>query len=313
MQAGDVGEITSLQSVFGISRAAEDPREDPLVISSIKGNIGHSEAASGSAGLAKLLLMLRHKTIPMQASLSQLNPHLANILTDGIVIPRRAQAWTSSQPRRALLNNFGAAGSNAALLLEERINPSAQGDQVRDRAAYPFNISARSAEAVQQLVQEYHRVVLADKEQTSFRNICYTATARRQLYEYRISLTCSSADELCQKLVSVDFNGAKLKNSAGPLVFVFSGQGSTYVGMATELIETSPVFRDTVIECDALLKDLDFHDTFRLLQTMDDESLSMSDEDHVVGLQCACVVFEYALAKLWMSWNVVPDIVVGHR
>ncbi|KAI1528845.1 Polyketide synthase modules, partial [Pyrenophora tritici-repentis] len=116
-QAGDLCEITSLQAVLGQGSG----RQQPLCLGSIKGNIGHAEAASGGVGLAKLLLMMQRKKIPPQASFQHLNPRLSSIADHNIMIPTRVMDWNSTHdsPRRALLNNFGAAGSNAALILEE--------------------------------------------------------------------------------------------------------------------------------------------------------------------------------------------------
>ncbi|KAI9884338.1 MAG: Type I Iterative PKS [Watsoniomyces obsoletus] len=306
-QAGDATEATSLQSVFGPSR----PADSPLVVSSIKGNIGHCEAASGAAGLTKLLLMMRHGQIPLQASLVNMNPRVTDILTDAIKIPRQTLPWTgkSSQPRRALLNNFGAAGSNGALLLEEYIDRKPESEPNAPRTAYVFNISARSAKALRETVQRYRKVLTARSNRLRIQDICYTASARRQLYDYRLSLTCSSLDELLAKLETANADVPKVAKTSKPVIFVFSGQGSTYAGMAKELLETSALFKETVLSCDELLNDLGFPGVLRLLETKENTT---SNEDLVVGFQCACVIFEYALAKLWMSWNVIPDLVVGH-
>ncbi|ROT35234.1 phenolpthiocerol synthesis polyketide synthase ppsA [Sodiomyces alkalinus F11] len=116
-QAGDFAEVSSLSSVF-----KGRPESTPLHLCSVKGNIGHAEAASGVAGLSKLLLMMEHGTIPPMGSFKSLNPRLSSVMNEyNMVVSDRAQKWggSSIRPRRALLNNFGAAGSNAALILEE--------------------------------------------------------------------------------------------------------------------------------------------------------------------------------------------------
>ncbi|MCJ1432685.1 hypothetical protein MMC27_002042 [Xylographa pallens] len=309
-QAGDMAECTSLQSIFGRSRNDSNP----LIVSSIKGNIGHTEAASGAAGLAKLLLMLRRKTIPVQASLSYLNPRLMPLLAGTIKIPRETQPWSrgSTQPRRALLNNFGAAGSNVALLLEEYVGAKSQAIMSVPRTAYPFNLSARSQEALKKLVFEHRQLLLKKSFLARIEDICYAACARRQIYEHRLSVTCSSSEELIQKLTTANTDVPRITLSPSPTVFVFSGQGSSYYGMAQELIENSPVFKRTINYCDDYLQSLGFPSILRLLQSKTKDSPSSSAEDEVVGFQCACVIVEYALAKLWISWNIIPDIVFGH-
>src|SRR6267154_2200811 len=101
-QSGDVGELESIRRVFSASRSAENP----LHVTSIKANIGHLEAASGAAGLAKLLLMLQHDTIPAQISLKTLNPRIAPLEQDHTIIDTLPSPWMSgTTPRIAVLNN----------------------------------------------------------------------------------------------------------------------------------------------------------------------------------------------------------------
>lgn len=306
-----MAEATSLRSVFGRSRSISNP----LIVSSIKGNIGHCEAASGSAGLAKLLLMLRHKSIPIQASLSRLNPRLTALLADTIQIPRETQAWNRSvtQPRRALLNNFGAAGSNVALLLEEFVEPEMQAAAGARRTAYPFILSARSLKALYDLAAQFRRVVLTEGTSAKIEDVCYTATARRQIYDHRLSVTCSSIEELAEKLAVTNKDTCRIAQSPCPVIFVFSGQGSAYYGMAQELMESSPDFRQIVNDCDGYIQSLGFPSVLRLLQSKSGEDPLSSEEDAIIGFQCACVIIEYALAKLFVSWNIVPEVVIGHR
>lgn len=259
--------------------------------------------------------MLRQETIPVQASLSRLNPRVAKLLTEGIIIPRQTLAWhgRSSQPRKALLNNFGAAGSNAALLLEEYVESRDQGQPEENRTAYPFNISARSVEALSETVHAYQHYLRSQAHQAQICDICYTATTRRQVYHYRLSVTCSSTKDLAEKLATATFDGIQAAKDSRPVIFIFSGQGSSYPGMGKEMMETSTLFQDIVLSCDGSLKDLGFPSILRLLQDKEDGDLFLTKQDQVVGSQCACVIFEYALAKLWISWGIVPDIVLGHR
>ena len=286
-----------------------------MSVSSVKGNIGHCEAASGSAGLAKLLLMLRQGKIPVQASLTNLNPRLTNFLGDGITIPRETQRWknSSSLPRRALLNNFGAAGSNVALLLEEYMEKRSQRDNQPNRSSYIFTVSARTSEALKELLQRYQEHLKAKGPELDIRDVCYTATARRQVYEHRVSFTCSSVDDLSEQLDKVRLDQPRVKEGSRPVIFVFSGQGASYLGMGRELIETSPFFKDTVKHCDKLVEGLGFPSVLRLLQSKDSDTTFGSESERIISFQCACVIIEYALAKLWMSWNIVPDVVLGHR
>ena len=309
-QAGDFSEISSLHSVFASSRLSRDP----LIVSSIKGNIGHSEAASGSAGLAKLLLMLRQGKIPKQASLNTLNPRLSGLVGNGIFIPRTTQDWKrpSNLPRRALLNNFGAAGSNVALILEEHVDSSPE-ETGGGRSSYIFNVSARSPSALEDLVEQYKKYLKVRGPELSIRDVCYTATARRQNYEHKLAFACHSVDDLVEQLDSVRLDKPADKEQSKPVVFVFSGQGASHFGMGKELIETSCCFRDCVTRCDEFVQKLGFPSFTHVLTGKDNSGPNLSEGDQIVAFQCACVTIEYALARLWMSWNIHPDVVLGHR
>lgn len=194
----------------------------------------------------------------MQASLTNLNPRLTSFLSDGITIPRETQRWDndSSLPRRALLNNFGAAGSNVALLLEEYVETRSQRTDRHNRSSYIFTVSARTPWALQELVLRYQRYLKQRGPELDIRDVCYTATARRQIYEHRASFTCSSVDDLLEQLDKVRLDQPREKAGSKPIIFVFSGQGASHFGMGRELIESSNLFKDTVKHCDEVVEGL---------------------------------------------------------
>ena len=309
-QAGDFSEISSLHSVFAQSRRSGEP----LLVSSIKGNIGHSEAASGSAGLAKLLLMLRHGKIPKQASLDTLNPRLFDLVDDDINIPLAMQDWKygSNSLRRAMLNNFGAAGSNVALVLEEFLDAPLEVAKY-ERSSYIFNVSARHPSALGKLIHQYKDYLSTKAQDLHIADVCYTATARRQEYDFKISFACRSITDLVEQLDSFKLDAFAGQEPSSFIVFVFSGQGASHIGMGKELLETSPKFRDCVKHCQDIVQNLGFPSFIHILQGGDMSENSLSESDQIVAFQCACVIVEYALAKLWMSWNINPDVVIGHR
>lgn len=304
--------MASIRNVFANSHSTTNP----LIVSSIKGNIGHSEAASGAAGLAKLLLMLRNKEIPGQAGLNRLNPALGDLDNAGIVVPLRSRKWDqiSLQPRRALLNNFGAAGSNVSLLLEEMLETQKGNQDLDDRSAYIFNLSAKSKDALQVSISQHRQFFEQMSSQVPLRDICYTATARRQAYSHRISIACASLADLRTKIEKVDISMPKPAADSQGIVFVFSGQGSLYPGMGKELMDTSPLFKKLILKCDNIIQGLGFPSILDFLRN-NEKTASHSPrlDDRIIMSQCACVSLEYALAKLMISWNVVPDLLTGHR
>ncbi|KFA56353.1 hypothetical protein S40293_08749 [Stachybotrys chartarum IBT 40293] len=310
-QAGDFAELNSLSSIFG-----PRPPNDPLYLSSVKGHVGHSEAASGIAGLAKLLLMMEKKKIPPQASHSSLNPRLESLVTGRFHIPTQLLDWQKTGSdgfiRRALLNNFGASGSNAALVVEEyaprggprerQLVSSAQSA----RSHNVVNLSAKSESALK--LQIAKMLSFLDANPTiALDDLAYSANSRRIQYSpWRLSTVASSIADLQQqlrqdpRLVKVD------TTSKQKVVFAFSGQGAVNAGMGADLLSTVPLFQAIVDECDRILSENGFPAVKTFLKS------KSSQLDDVVVSQVACFVLEFALANTWLSWGLQPDLVVGH-
>ena len=309
MQAGDTTEIASLLAVFGRQCGSQPP----LYLTSIKANIGHAEAASGAAGLGKLLLMLRHCKIPRQISLRNINPRFPNLADSNVHIPTVVMDWPhqAGQLRRALLNNFGAAGSNAALVVEESSmwRRSKTHSAAKFRAAYNFNVTAKRQAGVHEYCSAYLKLLKSGME-IELEDICYTATARRQVYDYGLSLVCESIADLIQQLEKDQIPTLCAPRILRPIIFVFSGQGCFYAGMSKSLLGTSPVFQDTLRQCDAILA-LHNYPTSTISMIQNEYSPRTAAED-IIHAQVLCFCVEYALACMWMSWNVKPVMVIGH-
>lgn len=313
-QAGDYAEVSSLTTIFGTRTP-----ENPLYLSSVKGHIGHAEAASGVAGLAKLLLMMQKQQIPPQASFKMLNPRLADNI-QGKVIPTQLTEWKQSPnglPRRALLNNFGAAGSNAALIIEEyRPKTSGQSEtkkQGAKRTCHVLNLSAKSEQALESLKQSYISYIESHPD-VRIEDLCYTANARRQDYAaYRLSVTGSDSSQLLASLreFKVQPSGPKSKRDK-KTVFVFSGQGHAKKGMGAGVLATIPEFRNIVKKCDRILTQNGFPAVFPFLADSPDFNIVKDTKEDIIVTQSALFVLEYALAKMWIKWGLTPDIVLGH-
>ncbi|KAK3695799.1 beta-ketoacyl synthase [Podospora appendiculata] len=311
-QAGDAREVESLRAVFGPHHSAAKP----LVLSSIKGNISHCEAASGAAGLAKLVLMLRERKLPVQVGLRNINPLFPDLEASGFVIPRQTMPWNHTQrtPRRAVLNNFGAAGSNASLLLEDWVESPKSQTRSQERSAYVFALSAKSERALHSAVTRHVAFLgkMKADRRPSLKDICYTATARRQVYDHRISLSASSVDDLLTKLQRYKTVGSKPAQKVAATVFVFSGQGAWYQGVGQELMKTSPPFKDIIMNCDKIIRGLGFSSILGMFSNDQVTAEALGEGQQIITSQCACIALEYALAKTFMRWWIIPDYVMGH-
>ena len=308
-KAGDPTEIESIRTVFARGRTPENP----LHLTSIKANIGHAEAASGAASLAKLLLMLKHRAIPAVISLKQLNPRIPDLSKDGTRIDTEFTPWTigGQRKRLALLNNFGAAGSNAALILEEGSSStkSNSSDPSRVANAFVIGIAAESEEALEKLRSGFmKRVDGGENDVGALADISYTSTARRQLHTYRLSASGQSREDLLKSLQAAQI--VHVTESTGKVVFLFSGQGGQYVGMGARLYSTVPAFRQVVDECNAKLVSWGFSGVLNIIVNPDERD---HQEPDIQSFQSAVFVLEYALWVLWTSWGVIADAVAGHR
>ncbi|KAF8630985.1 hypothetical protein AX15_002695 [Amanita polypyramis BW_CC] len=306
-QAGDPCEMESIRRVFCKGREAANP----LYVTSIKANIGHLEAASGAAGLAKILLMIRSGIIPKQISLEKLNPRIASLERDNIMIPLSNNPWEPSRQglnRIAVLNNFGASGSNAALIIEEF--PVDDKSRALLDMSFVFGLSAKNINAAEALRDKYIKWLLGDEcDGIQLADIAYTTTARRQLYGSRLAVSASSKEELIKKLENAKVVQAEERDAT--IAFVFSGQGSQYLGMGSSLYASSPLFKRHIDECHAILTSAGFSDILPIIAP----GTGYPDFTNVLEIeayQTALVSFEYALAKLWMSWGLRPAVVTGH-
>ena len=303
---GDPIEVHSLQMVM------DEPQEaQPLTIGSVKTNIGHLEAAAGVAGLIKTILALEHELIPPHLHYQELNPHI-NLEGSRLRIGAEATPWPrTDQARLAGVSSFGFGGTNAHIIVGEGPRRAAPAEELQPGL---FTISAKDGQALKELAGRY--TTFLEKNPTlSLADICYTANRGRAAFAHRLALTVSSTEELRQRLSSMD--DAEKGSANGPVpqvAFLFTGQGAQYENMGRSIYETEPVFRAALEQCAAILAgelDKPLLDVIYPQATVDQDGIE-SLLNQTQYTQPALFAVEYALAALWRSWGIEPDVVIGH-
>ncbi len=309
---GDPIEVQAAAAVLGAGRDAGDP----LLIGSAKTNIGHLEAAAGVAGVLKVVLALEHQELPKHLNFQNPSPHIPWDRIPVRVVEQPVAWERGARPRIAGISSFGFSGTNAHVILEEApatAPASAPAEPGDDRRFSLLTLSARTPAALAQAAQNY-RGWLAEHPETSLADLCLTTGTGRAHFEHRAALvvnSVASAGELLAALADeLPAKGLVRGHSAAPpkTAWLFPGQGSQYAGMARELFETEPVFAETLTRCARAVSDL--LDTPLLDLVFDaegGETLKLTKH-----AQPAIFAVEMGLARLWQSWGLEPDVVLGH-
>ncbi|XXH01795.1 hypothetical protein Hte_008156 [Hypoxylon texense] len=301
-QAGDLAESASVAGLLHHPR----PKDRPLTISSVKPNVGHSEAASGVTSLIKGLLMFQHKTIPRHIGIkTRINPKLPALEELGVVIPRENMiypALAKDGKRRMLVNNFNATGGITAMLLEE--HTASPLHAVDTRTHYPITVSAATSTALSNSLIRLLEYLQADPT-TNISHLSYTLTARRLHHKHRFACVVESPYELIQRLEAELATPKAARHGEQPFgVFVFTGQTSA-IPRAKALFDTNTTFRNHIRHSDQLCRQMGLPSFIDIITGEGRDCAS-------VQLQLALVALEIALASLFESWGIYPQAVIGH-
>jgi acyl transferase domain-containing protein len=303
---GDPIEVEALSRVLG------EPRDDgrPCALGSAKTNVGHLEAAAGVVGLIKTVLCLQHGRIPPHLHLGTLNPDISLEGTP-FFIPTEEVPWPESdRPRYAGVSSFGLSGTNAHMILEEAPQVPARAPS-ESRDAYLLPVSARSEEALKSVARDYQRWLTSPAgEEALLEDICHTASLRRSHHPYRMAVVGRTRTELAERLgaLSEEPSAPPVYSSSRRTVFVFSGQGTQWIGMGRGLAAREPVFRETLEKCDALFR---AHADWSLMDELAaDEPRSRLASTEIA--QPAIFAIQAGLLALYRSIGIEPDAVAGH-
>ncbi|KAI1378719.1 polyketide synthetase [Hypoxylon crocopeplum] len=316
-QAGDTREMNSVCDVLApTNKPHKRPADKPLHLGALKSNIGHGESASGVSALIKVMMMMKKGEIPPHCGIkTRINPALPSDLSArNVHIDLEPTAWPRSRglPRKAIINNFSAAGGNTSILVEEPSMAPAMlpVEDSETRPVYPVAISAKCVKSLKANIQALV-VHLSSPEVVTLPKLSYTTTARRMHHPYRVIMTSNTLEGLKSQLTEAVDNDLVVKRVVPPreMLFAFTGQGAQYPGMGKQLFETLGVFRDQIIRFDQLARRLGFPGIVSLFNASGGDNIA--DYPPVV-VQLANTCMQIALARIYISWGVTPTAVVGH-
>ncbi|MFJ3307065.1 SDR family NAD(P)-dependent oxidoreductase [Streptomyces sp. NPDC086549] len=303
---GDPIEANALAEVFADSR----PADRPLYLGSLKSNIGHVQAASGVAGLIKVVQSLRHRTLPRTLHAGTPSRHVEwdgsglHLLQDTVDWPS-----TGERVRRAGISAFGISGTNAHVIVEEA--PAAEAvaapePPVRKRL---FVLSGRSETALRGQAARLAQYVTAD---TPLPDVAHSLARHRSHFEWRTGVVAGDRDELLSSLKTLA-NGRRpltppREEQTGKVAFVFAGHGGQWTGMGVELMSHSEAFHDELARIDEAVQRQVGWSVLNVLRAPEE----FSPLDRTEYLQPVLFAVNAALAAAWRELGVTPDAVLGH-
>ncbi|GAB6041226.1 type I polyketide synthase [Endothiovibrio diazotrophicus] len=315
-QLGDPIEVGALGAVFGRER------QRPLLIGSIKSNMGHLEISAGIAGVVKAALAVRHGEIPPNLHFHTPNPHIPWQQWP-FEVPTRTAPWPLEQ-RIAGVSSFSFSGTNAHVVvaqapdIESAEAGSAPAGGVPSPPWHLLTLSARNEPALRESAQRHH-AFLARHPAANLADVCHTTQVGRTHFDHRLAIAAQSAEQLSERLEHY-INGERAPTAAlaaagqrpPKIAFLFTGQGAQYVAMGRELYARQPVFRDALDACAALLEPHLERSLLELLYPDSATDEATAPIHQTANSQPALFAIEYALCQLWKSWGIAPDVVMGH-
>ncbi|KAL9082931.1 MAG: hypothetical protein Q9159_006087 [Coniocarpon cinnabarinum] len=301
-RVGDPIEVESIRSVFG------DPsygRVTTTYLGSHKSNIGHTEASSGLAGLIKVMLMIEKGIIPQQAVFRTLNPEIPPLEPSGLAIPTQNIPWTSKY-RAACVNNYGASGCNAVMIVTPPPTPATK-EPVPYIDAYPISITAFSHTSL----KLYCAALLDFMDQVGASDALaldvayHLSRSRNPELPFSATATISNLKGLKDLLTVQSETPQRSEYSKRPTVLFFGGQTGRIASVSRAVYESCAVFRKHLNDCEAAIQALSCPSMFPGIFEPDSSESSILTHSKLFSVQ-------YASARSWMDSGVQPARLIGH-
>jgi acyl transferase domain-containing protein/short-subunit dehydrogenase len=299
---GDPIEVAALTRAFRErARGAAD-----CAIGSVKTNIGHLETAAGVAGFIKTVLALKHRCLPASLNFRRPNPHIDFARTPFHVNAERTEWMPHGDRLRAGVSSFGIGGTNAHVVLEEAPPRPPRARTAARVLVMP--VSARSAEALRDRAERLAAELTAHRSDRDWlEDACATAAVRRSHFEHRACAVGDSADALVAALQARCSDPGPAINGRARLAFVYSGQGSQWIGMGRRLLCEDAAFAKRLRECDEALGAHAGFSVRAVLEADGDPRWTRVDV-----IQPLIFAMQVSLSAAWSARGVEPDAVIGH-
>ncbi|KAH8693297.1 hypothetical protein BGW36DRAFT_431029 [Talaromyces proteolyticus] len=312
---GDPAEYESIRFALG-----GPGRDKKLPIGSVKGHIGHTEGASGVIALVKIIMMMRGAFIPPQASFTKMSRNIDVRPDDMIGVVTKLQPW-EEEHKTALLNNYGACGSNASLIVTQPpkyLFVPRRGSNPEEKR-YPFWIAGLDARSIAAYSAKLGPYLRSCPKDTALADISFNINRQSNRgLQQGIIFTCRSVTELHEKLeqtarISSKEDAPKVgivpTKAERPIILCFGGQMSRFVGLDRNLFNSAAILRRHLDDCDAVVTTLDLDSIYASPDIFSREPIR-----DTVKLQTMLFAMQYACAKAWMDCcgGTKVAAVVGH-